>query len=134
MRKQRHEPMNVIECPMEAALDVMGGKWKGVILFRLSEKMYRFNELNRIVCGITARTLTKQLQELAADGLIERTAYPEVPPRVEYRLTAAGDALVPILLSLKLWSEEYVMTSASERPTADQQISERKQISAGLTS
>ena len=115
MRKQRHIPDDVSACPMEATLDLIGGKWKGVILFRLSEKMYRFNELSRIVCNITPRSLTKQLRELESDGLVERTVYAEVPPRVEYRLSDKGRTLVPVLDALKDWGAEHVLGAEKTR-------------------
>lgn len=109
MRKQRHEIKNVTDCPMEATLDLIGGKWKGVILFRLSEGTKRFNELGRLLCKITPRTLTKQLRELEADGLIRRTIYPEVPPRVEYDLTPKGETLKPVLESLMAWGTAHAI-------------------------
>lgn len=109
MRKQRHSLKEVEACPMEATLDLIGGKWKGVILARLSERMYRFNELNRILCTVTARSLTKQLRELEADGLVHRKVYAEVPPRVEYTLTQRGRSLTPILDAMKTWGETHVL-------------------------
>jgi DNA-binding HxlR family transcriptional regulator len=113
MRKQRHNREDLEACPMEATLDLIGGKWKGVILFRLSQRMYRFNELNRTVCQITARSLTKQLRELEADGLVTRTVYAEVPPRVEYTLTEKGRSLTPILALMKEWGETFVLGHTS---------------------
>ncbi len=109
MRKQKHDLSDVINCPMEATLDLIGGKWKGVILFRLSERTYRFNQLGRIICKITARTLTKQLRELERDGLIRRTVYAQVPPKVEYDLTEKGKTLKPVLIALKQWGATYAL-------------------------
>ena len=117
MRKQRHAPSDVTDCPMEAALDLVGGKWKGVILFRVGEKTRRFNELHRLVCKVTPRMLTKQLRELEADGLIQRTVYAEVPPRVEYDLTKKGESLIPILKSLMDWGEIYALPTVAARQT-----------------
>lgn len=108
MRKQRHGLNDALECPMEATLDLIGGKWKGVILFRLDEKMRRFNELERLVCKISPRTLTKQLRELENDGLVNRKVYAEVPPRVEYRLTPKGETLRPVLAALRMWGEGHL--------------------------
>jgi len=119
MRKQRHNREDLEACPMEATLDLIGGKWKGVILFRLSQRMFRFNELNRMVCQITPRSLTKQLRELEADGLVTRTVYAEVPPRVEYTLTDKGRSLTPILTMMKAWGETFVLghtSPATSRP------------------
>jgi DNA-binding HxlR family transcriptional regulator len=108
MRKQRHDLGDAEACPMEVALDIVGGKWKGVILFRLIDGPVRFNTLHRAICRITARSLTQALRELEADGMVTRTIHPEIPPRVEYTLTARSRALVPILAALVAWSEDHV--------------------------
>lgn len=92
-------------CPVEATLDVMSGKWKGVILYHLLEGTLRFGELRRRLRGITQRMLTKQLRELEDSGLVVRTVYAEVPPRVEYRLSKEGHSLEPILRALEAWGE-----------------------------
>lgn len=104
MRKQRHE--SYYHCPVEAALDLIGGKWKAVLLFRIIEKTRRFNELRRIVPKLTARMLTLQLRELEADGLVTRTIYPQVPPKVEYSPTQLGRSFRPVLEALIRWSVE----------------------------
>jgi DNA-binding HxlR family transcriptional regulator len=101
MRKQRHT--DYTNCPVEAALDMIGGKWKAVILFRLFESTKRFNELRRLHPNITQRMLTNQLRELERDGLVHREVYPQVPPKVEYSLTPEGRTLKPVLLALKRW-------------------------------
>lgn len=99
-------------CPVEATLELIGGKWKGVILFHLlQDEVMRFNALQRAVGGVTQRMLTKQLRELEAHGLIERKVYPVVPPKVEYRLTEKGLSLKPILLALKDWGETQVLAA-----------------------
>jgi len=108
-RKQRHQ--NYIDCPVEAALDSIGGKWKAVILFRLLEGTKRFNELKRLMPKITQRMLTNQLRELEADGLIHREVYPQVPPKVEYSLTELGLTLRTILVELKQWGEMHKLTN-----------------------
>ncbi len=110
MRKQRHKIEALPECPMEGTLDIIGGKWKGVILFRLMEETRRFNELNRLLCKITPRSLTKQLRELESDGLVKRTIYPQVPPKVEYELTDKGRSLKPLLLEMMKWGEQHVLS------------------------
>ena len=95
-------------CFFELTLQVIGGKWKPVILYHLAQSgVLRFNELRRGIPDVTERMLTRQLRELAADGLVLRTAYPQVPPRVEYSLTGQGASLIPILLELRRWGEEY---------------------------
>lgn len=93
-------------CAMEASVAIIGGKWKGVILFYLIEGTMRFNQLARKIRGITPRLLTKQLRELEEDGLVTRTVYPVVPPKVEYSLTEEAQSLVPLLLDLNEWGEQ----------------------------
>jgi DNA-binding HxlR family transcriptional regulator len=95
-------------CPVEATIDVIGGKWKSVILFHLLERTHRFNELRRLLPDVTQRMLTLQLRELERDGLISRTVYAEVPPKVEYNLTPFGDSLRPIILLMRDWGAEYM--------------------------
>jgi len=94
-------------CPLETALTLIGGKWKGVILYRLIDNTLRFGELRKIMPTVTQRMLTKQLRELEEDGLILREVYREVPPKVEYSLTSKSVALQPILLALESWGAEY---------------------------
>lgn len=96
-------------CAIEAALHIMGGKWKGVILYHLlKDGTHRFNELQRALKGITARLLVKQLRELEADGLVVRTVFPVVPPRVEYALSIEGRSLEPFLVGLSEWGEKWL--------------------------
>ena len=90
-------------CPVEACVEVIGGKWKGVILYHLLGGTKRFNELLRLMPGVTQRMLTRQLRELEADMIVERKVYPEVPPKVEYSLTAFGRTLEPVLKTLQGW-------------------------------
>ncbi len=95
-------------CSVEAALAVIGGKWKGTILYRLfTDEILRFNEIRRILPEVSQRTLTAQLRALEADGIISRTVYPEVPPRVEYRLTAYGTTLREAVMALNVWGEKH---------------------------
>lgn len=107
MRKQRH--LAYTNCPVEAALDLIGGKWKSIILFRTIEGTRRFNELRRLLPGLTQRMLTNQLRELERDGLISRKVYAEVPPKVEYSITAFGKTLEPVLLALKQWADAQMV-------------------------
>jgi DNA-binding HxlR family transcriptional regulator len=90
-------------CAVEAALDVIGNKWKGVILFHLLSGTKRFNELRRLIPNVTQRMLTLQLRELEKDSIIIRTVYPQIPPKVEYSLTGFGQSLKPVISSLKEW-------------------------------
>jgi DNA-binding HxlR family transcriptional regulator len=95
-------------CPVEACVEVIGGKWKGVILFHLLGGTRRFNELQRLIPGVTQRMLTRQLRELEDDQVIERRVYPEIPPRVEYSLTPFGHTLEPVLRTLQKWGMTYL--------------------------
>jgi len=106
-RKQRHT--QYFDCPVEATLDVIGGKWKGVILFRLLDGTKRFNELQKLLTKVTQRTLTNQLRELEADGLINRKVYAQVPPKVEYSLTDNGRSLEPVLVHMRDWGQQYIL-------------------------
>ncbi|MGO0062925.1 winged helix-turn-helix transcriptional regulator [Brevibacillus fluminis] len=94
-------------CPVETTLDVIGGKWKGIILYQLLDGTKRFNEFRRLNPGITQFMLTLQLRELERDGIIHREIYKEVPPRVEYSLTDFGRTLEPIIMAMKAWGESY---------------------------
>jgi len=91
-------------CAVEAALSLIDGKWKGVILFLLLENgVMRFNAFQKALPNITQRVLTAQLRSMEADGLLDRTVYPVVPPKVEYRLTELGSSLEPVIRSLAAW-------------------------------
>jgi DNA-binding HxlR family transcriptional regulator len=109
-------------CSVEATLDVIGGRWKGVILFHLLEGTKRFNELQRMVKGCTQRMLTLQLRELERDGVVKRTVYAEVPPKVEYSLTEFGRSLEPILLLMRDWGDKYISKLAQPEQTQETEI------------
>ncbi|MFJ9844557.1 winged helix-turn-helix transcriptional regulator [Kitasatospora sp. NPDC101155] len=97
-------------CGIDAAMDVIGGKWKVLILWALGERpCCRFGELRRLVPGITEKVLAAHLRELEADGIVHREAYEEVPPRVEYALTEAGRHLNAALAPLGRWGREHVL-------------------------
>ena len=94
-------------CPVEAALEQIAGKWKGLILYHLTDSTLRFNELSRRIGRVTQRSLTKQLRELEADGIVHRKVYAVVPPRVEYSLTEKGTALRPVINALQAWGQDH---------------------------
>lgn len=94
-------------CPVEATLSIIGDKWKILILRDLIEGTKRFGELKKSIGSISQKVLTQQLRDMEEDGLINRKAYAEIPPRVEYSLTETGNSLKPILDSMFLWGQQY---------------------------
>lgn len=94
-------------CAVEVTLSVMGGTWKPIILFHLLHGKRRFSELSRSIGAITQRMLTLQLRELEEAGIVLRTVYAEVPPRVDYELTGLGHSLQPVLIAMRHWGEGY---------------------------
>jgi DNA-binding HxlR family transcriptional regulator len=105
-------------CGTDAAMDVIGGKWKVLILWELQEKPRRFGELRRGLPGVTEKVLAAQLRELEADGIVHREEYDEVPPRVEYSLTPRGETLNEALVPLGAWGRENLLEGAPVRHQA----------------
>jgi DNA-binding HxlR family transcriptional regulator len=95
-------------CTVEVTLQIIGGKWKSVLLWHLSHKTLRFSQLQRRLPDCTQKMLTQQLRELEADGMIHRQVYAEVPPRVEYSLTTRGRSVVPILALMCDWGKVFL--------------------------
>ncbi len=95
------------KCTVTTTLSVIGGKWKAVILWHLINQTRRFSEIKHLIPDITQKMLTQQLRELEEDGLIRRQVYAEVPPRVEYSLTAFGRTLMPVLYAMAQWGLEH---------------------------
>ena len=108
MAKTRNTPYH---CPMELTIDLIGGKWKSLILWHLGEYTFRFSELKKMLPQITQKMLTQQLRELDQDGLLNRFVYTQVPPKVEYSLTEDGKTLLPILESMCQWGMNYANQS-----------------------
>ena len=94
-------------CAVEVTLAVMGGKWKPVILYQLLDVPKRFGELRKSLDGVSQRSLTLQLRELEADGIVHRQVFAEVPPRVEYSLSDYGRSLAPVLDAMKAWGQSF---------------------------
>jgi DNA-binding HxlR family transcriptional regulator len=94
-------------CSVEATLQLIDGKWKGVILYHLLDGTLRFNEIRRRLPNVTQRMLTNQLRELEGDGFVARRVFAEVPPKVEYSLTELGRSLEPVILALKSWGDAH---------------------------
>ncbi|QDT89823.1 winged helix-turn-helix transcriptional regulator [Gimesia algae] len=117
--KNRHVDYDRPACPVEATLELIGGKWKGIILYYLLNGRLRFSELKRTIGCVTQRMLTKQLRELESSGLVSRTVYAEVPPRVEYELTKEGESLKPVINALKKWGESHALKLLEQRQTSE---------------
>lgn len=95
------------ECPVATTVSIIGSKWKLLIIRNLLVRPWRFNELKKDLDGISQKVLTDSLRAMEDDGIITRTVYPEVPPRVEYALSELGESMRPILDAMKDWGEEY---------------------------
>ena len=108
------EEMN--NCPVEATLDLIGGKYKALILWHLSQGKLRFTQLRKHISA-TPKMLTQQLRELEASNLIHREVFPVVPPKVEYSLTERGKSLLPILVAMRDWGAEYLRSSRNQEPS-----------------
>lgn len=93
--------------PVNTTLKVIGGKWKPLILWHLSQGTKRFGELQRELAGVTQKMITQQLRELEEDGLVSRKIYPVVPPKVEYSLTEYGESLSPVLVEMAKWGDKH---------------------------
>lgn len=96
-----------VSCPVETTLAVMAGRWKVLIIHQLVDGPKRFNQLQRELGAITHRTLTQQLREMEEDGLVIRTDYSEIPPRVDYTLSPRGMTLEPILIAMEEWAYQH---------------------------
>jgi DNA-binding HxlR family transcriptional regulator len=94
-------------CPVATTVQIIGSKWKLLIMRNLLVRPWRFNELQKSLDGISQKVLTDSLRAMEADGIVTRTVYPEVPPRVEYSLSELGETMRPIIDSLKEWGENY---------------------------
>ena len=102
------------DCPVEATIAAVGGKWKILILWRLGDQTRRYGELKRLLPEVTEKMLIAQLRELEADGIIARTSYGEVPPRVDYALTPHGRKLKPVLEAMCEWGQEHIRLHSLE--------------------
>jgi len=94
-------------CPVELTPEIIGGKWKALILWHLSYKTLRFSQLQRRMPRVTQKMLTQQLRELERDGVVKRKVYPQVPPKVEYSLTELGSTVVPLLQQMCAWGKQF---------------------------
>ncbi len=103
-----HYKTKTFNCSFELTFELIGGKWKPIILWHLKNyKVLRFSELRKLMPNVTQKMLTQQLRELESDKLIHREVYPQVPPKVEYSLTELGESVLPILEQMHKWGESY---------------------------
>ncbi len=96
------------QCPLEVTMEIIGGKYKGVIIGHLIDKTLRYNELQKLISHATPKMLIQQLKELEADGIINRKLYPIVPPKTEYSLTERGKTLIRAIIELNKWGMKYL--------------------------
>jgi len=113
-------------CGLEASLAVLSGKWKPLVLFHLAHEVHRYGELKRAIGKVSDKVLIQQLKELQQDGVVKRTDYGEIPPRVEYSLTGFGDSLARTLAPLCQWGEQHTaqienIVRNREKPQNDRQ-------------
>jgi len=101
---------DLVNCPVTATMNLIGGKWKILILHLISNDINRFGKMSMMLKDVSKQMLTTQLRDLERDGLIKRVIYPEIPPRVEYFLTEKGKALLPVFDALKDWGLEYALS------------------------
>ncbi len=123
-----HVEARFFQCPVDAGLALMSGKWKPRILWKLYRyQTMRFGQLKRMLPDITDKMLTQQLRELEADGLITRKVYPEVPPKVEYTLSTFGKTLEPVIAAIATWGETHEQEIRSH--LASQEVSLQENLS-----
>ncbi len=114
--KKRNYTLSPAGCPVEATLDVIGGKYKGMILYHLLDGPKRHSEIRKLCAGVTQRMVTLQLRELEAAGLVRREVFSIVPPRVDYSLTELGHSLGPILRLMQDWGVRYMGRLDRDQP------------------
>lgn len=110
---------SMFTCPVEATIQLIGGKYKAVILWHLMDNTLRYNELHKRISKATDKMLAQQLRELEKDGLINRAVYPIVPPKTEYSLTDFGKTLAPILDEMCKWGEDYLNVDKKNKINKD---------------
>lgn len=103
-----------MDCPVEATLELIGGKYKALILWHLEERSLRFSELRKVITAATPKMLTQQLRELESHKLIHREVFPIIPPKVEYSLTDLGRSLMPVLIAMRDWGAGYLRSNNLE--------------------
>lgn len=105
---------DLTNCPVTATMELIGGKWKILIIHLINNEINRFGKMNMMLKAISKQMLTTQLRELENDGLIERKIYAEIPPRVEYFLSEKGKSIMPVIEAMKIWGDEHLTNLPSE--------------------
>ena len=113
------EQLKAYYCPIEATMDIIGGKYKVLIIYELIGKTLRYSQLQRLLPRATPRMLSRQLKEVEEDGVIRRVLYPVVPPKTEYSLTDLGNSLVPLIHALSDWGKDYFRLRGVAYPPAE---------------
>jgi DNA-binding HxlR family transcriptional regulator len=109
-------------CPVETTARIVGGRWKAAVIDQLLESSKRFSELKRAIPGMTQRTLAQQLRDLQSTGIVERTVYPDTPPRVVYAITPIGKSLRPLLDAMCHWGKSHSAAMALKKLRASDQV------------
>jgi DNA-binding HxlR family transcriptional regulator len=116
MTPTRKNDKKTVGCPVESTIAAIGGKWKVLVIHHLLDGTKRFGELTRLLGGVSARTLTRQLRELEDSRIISRFVHQQIPPKVEYSLTPLGSELEPVLRAMHAWGEKLEEARAKQRP------------------
>jgi DNA-binding HxlR family transcriptional regulator len=114
-QSERKNSRKAVGCPVESTIQAIGGRWKVLIIHHLLKETRRFGELTRLLHGVSARTLTRQLRELEENGVIHRHVHQQIPPKVEYSLTPLGRKLQPILYAMHDWGIEFERAGKRKR-------------------
>ncbi|MEL6459612.1 MAG: helix-turn-helix domain-containing protein [Cyanobacteria bacterium J06641_2] len=114
MKSKVENSKKMISCEVETTLQIIGGRWKVLIIRELLLGVKRFGELQRALPGITQKMLTQQLREMEQDGIVNREVYPEIPPKVEYSLTSLGESLQPILNAMHEWGAKQLSVNSKQ--------------------
>lgn len=118
--KAKANKLHEKDCPVSFCMRVIGGKWKPILLFRISTKINRFGNLLKSIEGINKQMLSKQLKELEKDGVLERKVFAEIPPRVEYSLTTKGKSLMPVVKSMDNWGKKNLKLIKETKSNGDE--------------
>jgi DNA-binding HxlR family transcriptional regulator len=117
MKMQSKMSKKGVCCPVEQTLEIIGGRWKVMVIHELMNGTRRFNELERALIGVSHRTLTQQLRELEQAGIVRREVFGEVPPKVEYSLTPLGRSMRPVLMAMHQWAVDHAGQISPANPT-----------------